>query len=34
MPPFAWLAKRAAKREAPGWTTIAPDTPDSLTRQY
>jgi hypothetical protein len=34
MPPFAWLAKRAAKREVPGWTTIAPDTPDSLTRQY
>jgi hypothetical protein len=34
MPPFAWLAKRAARRERPGWTAVAPDQGDSLTRQY
>ena len=34
MPPFAWLAKRAARQERPGWTAVAPDARDSLTRQY
>lgn len=34
MPPFAWLAKRAARRERPGWRVRAPDSRDSLTRQY
>jgi len=33
LPPFAWLARRAARREPPGWTTIARngnDSPGSL----
>ncbi len=34
LPPFAWLAKRAARRERPGWTPIPPDRDESLTRQY
>jgi rubrerythrin len=34
LPPFAWLAKRAARREPHGWTPIAPDRDDSLRRQY
>ena len=34
IPPFAWLAKRAARREQAGWTTLPPDKRDSLTRQY
>ena len=32
--PFAWLAKRAARRERSGWTMIAPRQGDSLDRQY
>src|SRR5215469_11663926 len=34
LPPFAWLAKRAARRERSGWTMIAPRQGDSLDRQY
>jgi hypothetical protein len=34
LPPFAWLAKRAARRERAGWTPIAAERPGSLTRQY
>ena len=34
MPLFAWLAKRAARRERPGWAVADPDAGDSLTRQY
>ena len=34
LPPFAWLAKRAARREPEGWTPIPHDHDDSLTRQY
>jgi hypothetical protein len=34
LPPFAWLARRAAARERPGWTTISGDGRDALTRQY
>jgi hypothetical protein len=33
-PPFAWLAKRALRREPPGWTPISPDHEDSLKSQY
>ncbi len=34
LPPFAWCAKRAARRERPGWKAISPERRDSLTRQY
>ncbi len=34
LPPFAWLAKRAARRELPGWTPISPERNRSLKRQY
>src|SRR5260370_1377218 len=34
LPPFAWVAKRAARQEARGWTTISRTLGDSLTRQY
>jgi hypothetical protein len=34
LPPFAWFAKRAARREREGWTPVAPEHEDSLTRQY
>ena len=34
LPPFAWLAKRAARREPAGWTTIPRGRDESLTRQY
>lgn len=34
LPPFAWLAKRAARREALGWTPVRPEAHDSLTRQF
>lgn len=33
LPPFAWMAKRAARRESSGWVAVASDH-DSLTRQY
>ena len=34
LPPFAWLAKRASRREKEGWAAIAPERNDSLRRQY
>jgi hypothetical protein len=34
LPPFAWLAKRAARRERSGWTMVSPGRRDSLDRQY
>jgi hypothetical protein len=34
LPPFAWLARRAARQERPGWRVVTPDSRDSLTRQY
>jgi hypothetical protein len=34
LPPFAILAKRAERRELPGWTPISPKRNDSLKRQY
>ena len=34
LPPFAWLAKRAARRELPGWSPITPECNGSLRRQY
>ncbi len=34
LPPFAWLAKRAERREKPGWTAIPLQRNRSLQRQY
>jgi len=34
LPPFAWLAKRAVRRERSGWTLVSPGQSDSLDRQY
>jgi hypothetical protein len=34
LPPFAWLAKRAARREHSGWTIVSPGASESLNRQY
>ena len=34
LPPFAWLAKRRARRERSGWTPIPSGRDRSLTRQY
>jgi hypothetical protein len=34
LPPFAWLAKRAARREHSGWSMVPHTNSDSLNRQY
>jgi rubrerythrin len=36
LPPFAWLAKRAARRERRGWSAVAPERNDAsaMRRQY
>jgi hypothetical protein len=34
LPPFAWLAKRAARREPPGWFPISSERNGSLRRQF
>jgi hypothetical protein len=34
LPPFAWLAKRAARREHSGWTIVSPGASESLDSQY
>ena len=34
VPPFAWMARRAARREPDGWTPIPRDRADSSTSQY
>src|SRR5260370_19946577 len=34
LPPFAWLAKRAARREHSGWTIVSSGAGESLDRQY
>jgi len=34
LPPFAWLAKRAARREHQGWSKVPSEPGDSLTRQF
>ena len=34
LPPFAWLAKRAARREPSGWVIVAAGKSQSLDRQY
>lgn len=34
LPPFAWIAKRSAKRERDGWTAVAPERNESLKREY
>ena len=33
LPPFAWIAKRAERRETRGWIPISPDR-ESQTSQY
>jgi hypothetical protein len=34
LPPFAWLAKRSAQKESPGWFPISGERNGSLRRQY
>ena len=34
LPPFAWLAKRAERREPAGWSVHPPERNESLTGQY
>src|SRR5262252_9170199 len=34
LPPFAWMAKRAGKRDPLGWVIVPPERTDSLDRQY
>ena len=34
LPPFAWLARRAARREPVGWAPIAPDRNNASNSQY
>jgi hypothetical protein len=34
IPPFAWLARRALRRERQGWAAVPPESRESLTRQY
>ncbi len=34
LPPFAWAAKSAARKEADGWTVVRPPRADALKRQY
>jgi hypothetical protein len=34
LPPFAFLARRAERREAPGWIPISPRRNDSIKGQY
>jgi hypothetical protein len=34
LPPFAWMARRAERREAPGWVPISRDAIESPTSQY
>ena len=34
LPPFAWFAKRAARRDPPGWSPVSPERNRSLKSQY
>jgi hypothetical protein len=34
LPPFAWMARRAQKREAAGWIPISGDRRESPASQY
>jgi hypothetical protein len=34
LPPFAWIAKRAARKQRVGWIAIAPERNDSMRREY
>ena len=34
LPPFAWLARRAGRRESPGWTPIAAARGDAPERRH
>jgi hypothetical protein len=34
LPPFAWMARRAERRESSGWVPISRDAIESPTSQY
>ena len=34
LPPFAWVARRAARREPEGWVALSPDRPHDLHSQF
>jgi hypothetical protein len=34
LPPFAWLAKRSARRETPGWSRVDPERTAALRSMY
>jgi len=34
LPPFAWLAKRAGRREVSGWSLVPPERSGLLDREY
>ena len=34
LPPVAWLAKRAARKDSPGWSPVSSERNGSLRRQY
>jgi len=34
LPPFAWLARRAQRTEAAGWSVVSPHRNDGMDRQY
>jgi rubrerythrin len=34
VPPFAWISRRAARREPEGWTLLSPDRAQDLSGQY
>ena len=34
LPPFAWLARSAQRRDGAGWTAVAPADPKAMRRQY
>ena len=34
LPPFAWISRRAARREPEGWTMTSADRPSDLRGQY
>jgi hypothetical protein len=34
LPPFALIARRAQRKERPGWTPISPESGESMTSQY
>jgi hypothetical protein len=34
VPPFAWIARRSARREQSGWSTCRPESARDLKSQY